>query len=337
MDAAGGIHRKRRGPAFGDAPTEKVLTLADDKVKTLLNKQLTKKTTLTKELTRKPNISEPILVTDETVASVGIKSLTEFQAIMEREKHISSLREHGLTEREIGLKLDAERGDKHPKRKEMKIIEEKISKHQKELSRPDQFSETLNVNRRDLETECASGSNSRNNFSFLIKRKEQYYPENDPVNATLKAHPKLVSKINLDEEIESDESDPNELIGPVLCSVNERVTVIPEEMIMRNRLSLQDILSIERFKDYKAGEQSRTLYIKNLAKNTSEKDLARLFARYYVKDTSDVKYKIMTGRMRGQAFITFQDELTATQALLLNNGFSVNGKPIIISYSKMKR
>jgi len=101
-------------------------------------------------------------------------------------------------------------------------------------------------------------------------------------------------------------------------------------------LSLHDIHSIERFRDYKAGEPNRVLYIKNLAKGvTDEKDLAKIFARYYDEERcSDVQYKLMKGRMRGQAFVTFKDERTATEALLLNNGFVLNGKPIIISYSK---
>jgi RNA recognition motif. len=47
------------------------------------------------------------------------------------------------------------------------------------------------------------------------------------------------------------------------------------------------------------------LYIKNLAKEVQSNDLARLFARYYVKDEQDVQYNLLQkGKMRGQAFVT---------------------------------
>ena len=50
----------------------------------------------------------------------------------------------------------------------------------------------------------------------------------------------------------------------------------------------------------------KVLYIKNLSKETTSEDLARLFSRYHVKDQSEVEYKLLQhGRMRGQAFVTF--------------------------------
>ena len=334
---ASGVGRKRfRGPIFGEAPTEKVETLANEQLKKLLDKQLTKKTTLSEELRRKQNISQPIIAKDESSASTGMKSLGEFQEIMEKEKHIVSLREHGLTEEEIEIKLNIEKYELQTcnyNAEHLQVIEEKIRKHQEDLSKPHQFIQSIDVSRRELETENASKlhHDSGGKFSYLVRLKENEYSSNDPVSATLKEHE--FSKEN--NNVESDGCD-EKFIGPHLCSINERVDIIPEEVVIRNRLSLNDIHQIERFKNYKAGEASRTLYIKNLAKNISEKDLAKLFARYYIKDSSNVEYKLMKGRMRGQAFVTLKDEKTATEALLLNNGYMINDKPIIISYSNKR-
>lgn len=54
----------------------------------------------------------------------------------------------------------------------------------------------------------------------------------------------------------------------------------------------------------------KVLYIKNLSKEATSEDLARLFSRYHVNDQSEVEYKLLQhGRMRGQAFVTFSGRL----------------------------
>ena len=37
----------------------------------------------------------------------------------------------------------------------------------------------------------------------------------------------------------------------------------------------------------------------------TDEDLVSLFGRFQMPDSSTIIYKLMTGRMRGQAFITF--------------------------------
>jgi len=40
----------------------------------------------------------------------------------------------------------------------------------------------------------------------------------------------------------------------------------------------------------------------------------------------------LTGRMKGQAFVTFPDEATSKAAFELANGFVFKGKPLLIQY-----
>lgn len=49
----------------------------------------------------------------------------------------------------------------------------------------------------------------------------------------------------------------------------------------------------------------QVLYLKNLSPRVTERDLVSLFARFQEKKGPPIQFRMMTGRMRGQAFITF--------------------------------
>ena len=48
------------------------------------------------------------------------------------------------------------------------------------------------------------------------------------------------------------------------------------------------------------------LYIKNLSARVGESDLLSLFLRFQKPSKPKIVFKLMTGRMKGQAFVTFQ-------------------------------
>ena len=82
------------------------------------------------------------------------------------------------------------------------------------------------------------------------------YPSNDPVLATLKHYEEESKKRKHTQSSEEEESDDNAFIGPQLSDVNTRVEAISEQEIYTNRLSVDEIIQIEKFKDYKAGKES---------------------------------------------------------------------------------
>ncbi|XP_067404533.1 MORC family CW-type zinc finger protein 4-like [Emydura macquarii macquarii] len=92
-------------------------------------------------------------------------------------------------------------------------------------------------------------------------------------------------------------------LGPL--TVKEPVEFIPEEEILKNRLSEEEIRSISRFCSYRPGKPSKVLYLKNLSPRVTVRELVSLFARFQEKDGPPIQFRLLSGRMRGQAFITF--------------------------------
>lgn len=52
----------------------------------------------------------------------------------------------------------------------------------------------------------------------------------------------------------------------------------------------------------------QVLYLKNLGPRVTMKDLVSLFARFQKEDSLPIQFRLLSGRMRGQAFITFPGE-----------------------------
>lgn len=52
----------------------------------------------------------------------------------------------------------------------------------------------------------------------------------------------------------------------------------------------------------------QTLFIKNLTRNVTEMDLSDLFGHFQGTSENKIIYRLMNGKMRGQAFVTFQSK-----------------------------
>lgn len=91
---------------------------------------------------------------------------------------------------------------------------------------------------------------------------------------------------------------------------------------------------IPRFSNYNPGQPSRVLYLKNLNSKATLEDLFSLFVSFQQKDGPQLLFRLLTGRMKGQAFITFPSVELAMEALNMVNGYNLMGKPIIIEYGQ---
>ncbi|XP_067945508.1 RNA-binding region-containing protein 3-like [Watersipora subatra] len=94
-------------------------------------------------------------------------------------------------------------------------------------------------------------------------------------------------------------------------------------------------------KKHTAGEPRERLYIKNLAKQTTEANLKYIFGRYVnwndEQEAEAFNIRHMTeGRMKGQAFVTLPNVEAAEAALLECHAFVLNGKPMAVAYSAPK-
>lgn len=109
-----------------------------------------------------------------------------------------------------------------------------------------------------------------------------------------------------------------------------------------DRLTASELSTHPLFENYTAGSRSNKLYIKNLAKSVEEVDLRRIYERFSVRDPNDLDVRIMkTGRMKGQAFITFRgpyededDYASVARALHETNGYMLNGKVMVVMFGK---
>ncbi|XP_053436387.1 RNA-binding protein 41 isoform X2 [Nycticebus coucang] len=125
------------------------------------------------------------------------------------------------------------------------------------------------------------------------------------------------------------------LTGPK--KLTQPIEFVPEDEIQRNRLSEEEIRKIPMFSSYNPGEPNKVLYLKNLSPRVTERDLVSLFARFQEKKGPPIQFQMMTGRMRGQAFITFPNTEMACQALHLVNGYKLHGKILVIEFGKSKK
>lgn len=135
----------------------------------------------------------------------------------------------------------------------------------------------------------------------------------------------------------------------------EEFVTLTDKEIADNRLDSEQMKFFPVFKDYHIGLPSNKLYIKNLAKTVTEEDLKRLYFRYFEENSDDIiSIKLMqSGRMKGQAFITFKLQIDETdddldedkvkveynrklikKALSETNGYILKDKPMVVLYGK---
>ncbi|KAI4897554.1 hypothetical protein NFI96_003962 [Prochilodus magdalenae] len=95
--------------------------------------------------------------------------------------------------------------------------------------------------------------------------------------------------------------------GPV--TVSGKIEEITDEEIRNNRETEEGIRKISRFQNYQRGEPSNVLCVKNMSPRASLAQLVSLFSRFQKDDQNPILYRLLTGRLKGQAFITFSGKI----------------------------
>lgn len=134
-------------------------------------------------------------------------------------------------------------------------------------------------------------------------------------------------------------------------------TLLTDAQIRENRIPADQLTTHPLFQNYEAGAVTNRLYIKNIAKDVTEQDLRAIYCRYLedncngVGNVRSIDIRLMqTGRMKGQAFITFAgpylecDDSTddsqkyqmITRALTETNGLILKDKVLVVVYGKKK-
>ncbi|XP_065819203.1 LOW QUALITY PROTEIN: RNA-binding protein 41 [Labrus bergylta] len=123
--------------------------------------------------------------------------------------------------------------------------------------------------------------------------------------------------------------------GPL--TLRGEIETISDEEILDNRESEEGIRSIPRFRNYQPGKPSKVLCVKNLSAQTSVSQLVALFSRFEQENGAPVVYRLLTGRMKGQAFVTLPDAEAADSALRLVHGYRLHGKPLVVEFGRERQ
>ena len=106
-------------------------------------------------------------------------------------------------------------------------------------------------------------------------------------------------------------------------------------------LSPDKLSEMPVFKNYRKGEPSCKLYIKNLNhKSVTKEEITALFQPYFDNfehEGTNFEIKVMTeGRMKGQAFILLPNVESAAMAMNDFHGYELHNKPMAICFAKSK-
>ncbi|XP_015264448.1 PREDICTED: RNA-binding protein 41 [Gekko japonicus] len=348
-----------------DLLLEDLETEGERQLKSLLHHQLNTSASIEECVSKRRRFAPAAVYKPFGEEAAGTHSLPQFQALQESNKEIASLRELGLSESEIHLwKNHASAGKSSglgaaPEAMwdRIQAIQEKIAECQRILSLPQRFAGSKELSRREMEIENAlfQGTDRHSFLRMLYHQdevKQKATHEKDPMAHLDTVYQEILSQ-GQPESVQPSTSElspscsgtpspsplgqdltPQSVSGPV--KVTEVVEFVPEEEILKNRLSEEEIRKIPRFSSYNPGEPNKVLYLKNFSPRVTVKHLMSLFARFQEKDGPEINFRMLSGRMRGQAFLTFSSVSTAQAALKLVNGFNLLGKPLVIEFGRNK-
>lgn len=380
-------HECEEGPLFEEQESE-----GQRQLHSLLVQQLQTHVDIERCVSKRQCFAPAALYCPFGAQAAGVRSLSQFEALQDGERELSALRDLGLTEEEIQLwrsrdhthKARGVCADPGATEQRLQQIRAKMAAHAELLSRPQRFSSSRALSRREMEIEEAlfQGSEKQGYLSALYHRDE--VPEDAQQVATL--HRTLDSvyrevleedrqaTLNLNKKQEkrkdrtktaqpqpceelTDQSDELGVQGQLRLAavtkidleqpisslragshapltVRGDVEVLSEEDISSNRESDEAIRGIPRFRNYQPGKPSKVLCVKNLAAQATVAQLVALFSRF--EQSEPIVYKLLTGRLKGQAFVTLSDVETAQKALDLVHGYRLLGKPLVVEFGREK-
>ncbi|XP_066571374.1 RNA-binding protein 41 isoform X2 [Amia ocellicauda] len=231
-----------------------------------------------------------------------------------------------------------------------------LSKHSSESQGGSSSSSSYNQSNIDLKSSSQSQSGSRNPSQTQIESRNFDQSKSHSVqsqNETSSIFSQSQDKSNIIHQSQSQSREtsaglsvPQSLSAsqPIgrLCSIGTGppltvtgpVQPITEHEIRGNRATVQEIRQIPRFQNYQQGEPSKVLFVRNLSPRATLAQLVSVFSLFQPPTTPPLLYRLLTGRLKGQAFITFPDRATAADALELVNGFRLTGRPLVIEFGR---
>lgn len=303
----------------------------------------------------------------------GFMTLKQFQQVSETDKKTNELRSLGFTDLQIGVMLQQEGAAEAPTKKRkiaecfvphpdyvtqsLNELKELQEKRDAELLAAENAGPQMSRHRLQLEAALLQGKTHLPLAHIYVNGAKKYTQQLSEINSTgASVNDILLPASSYPPSSDSPPSSPsNRSPSPTANNgkangtdkgnangkeksekvvITGKVESIDESEFEKGRLSAEEIA--KQFPSYSAGTPSKVLFVKNLDKDVTAQDLVSVFIRFQEEGKDKIGFKLLDGRMKGQAFITFHDEQTATKALNLVHGFVFKNKPMIIQYSKQK-
>nr|XP_055123071.1 RNA-binding protein 41 isoform X9 [Symphalangus syndactylus] len=371
VEACGNMKRVNSCVKSDEHVLEELETEGERQLKSLLQHQLDTSVSIEECMSKKESFAPGTMYKPFGKEAAGTMTLSQFQTLHEKDQETASLRELGLNETEILIWKSHVSGEKKTRlratpeaiQNRLQDIEERISERQRILCLPQRFAKSKQLTRREMEIEKSlfQGADRHSFLKALYYQDEpQKKNKGDPMNNLESFYQEMIMKKRLEEfqlmrgepfashslvsatsvgdsgtaESPSLHQDKGKQAaqgkGPSLHVANvidfspehcwtgpkkltQPIEFVPEDEIQRNRLSEEEIRKIPMFSSYNPGEPNKE------------------------KKGPPIQFRMMTGRMRGQAFITFPNKEIAWQALHLVNGYKLHGKILVIEFGKNKK
>jgi len=303
---------------------------------------------------------------DMVGSAKGFLTLNEFQRISKGDKKTNEMRGLGFTDTQINHLLEKEglitlnsrkrKFTPHPDFVKQGIEEMLQAKNKREAELDAEANAPLRISRHRQQLEAAILQGKAHlplaHLYVNADKNSQYGEddENEPQMISIddnqyestngnQTSPRSEANGSTYESLESSNGSPNGVIEPEKSVpkpvvITNKVESLTREEMEKNRVPVEEIQKL--CPNYEKGLPSKVLYVKNLGKHVTPEDLVSIFIQFQEEGKDKIGFKLMSGKMKGQAFITFHDEPTATAALELVHGYVYKNKPIFIQYAKSK-
>ena len=281
----------------------------------------------------------------------GVADASAYRAKLAKLDRESSLLQDGLSGEEVRItmkQLGNEGGfprDPSVREEDQNAIQTIINRKHQSVQQQSNNVNSVTISRHEFELELSATDGAINPLVHLIGTDSVTQSDKQAViiQDSLRA---LESRTKLDRKRRRFDNDtpykeldiPNsvDIIDKKLeCSdttfETNQLTQTDSSHVNNYRLSLTEIRQIPRFSCYSPGIPSNKLFIKNLHRNVSINELASLFIKF--QSGPKIKFRLLSGRMKGQAFVEFNSTETATEALHYATGYILKGNPVIAVYA----
>ncbi|KAG8182923.1 hypothetical protein JTE90_028745 [Oedothorax gibbosus] len=323
-------------------------TEAERQMKLILEKQLKTNISISEQFSQHRSFVTPSTYKSLTDLVQGTCTPDKFRELENDQEVNQELQRCGLSQDEIKDYLAHKRGKDCSKRllnpsvlqERFQRIEDKIQAHENELQKPQDFQSSRKLTRHEMDVEKSlyAGCKGKTKMAALVSTQEPTHSSSsmDDAYSYIKdlSHKILAKSSKKRKTLETAVSE--EEVSLVVFDSNIHHVIVPldKEEISAKRLSVEEIKKLPKFGNYDIGVPSKTLYLKNLHPKTTVQELRSIFAHFEKDSLPCIEYRLCTGRMKGQAFVKFQNAESAAEALKFANGFMLRERPLIIEFGK---